>query len=362
MSEGEEDRNGGRRGSLERYRPGSFRNHHERDDDRRRGGGGRGRGDHFYDRSRDNYNNGDHRRDYYDQDFNEDRRHGGGGDRYRDQRGRGNNSGRFNRPHNNAYDRPTEDLRDKLDRQRNHQQPEDLRNRLNQKKNGNYPPKQLKKRNTENFDPSHAPPEMRILAAVPGLESYNRPYSTRDVLVVNSLFGDVDDLTIYNNLLKEIKESGVDQEKLWQLWHNDSHVIADDKRKWKESCPTFNMVLDKITRYFNMDVKATRLNWYRDSSEWKPFHHDAAAIKPKMARTQNFTAAVSFGAERDAAFEHAKTKTIISMPQPNGTIYTFGKDVNIMWKHGIPQLPPEKQTDEGRISIILWGWIDQFEL
>ena len=46
--------------------------------------------------------------------------------------------------------------------------------------------------------------------------------------------------------------------------------------------------------------------------------------------------AVSFGAERQAAFEHAKTKTTISMWQPNGTIYTFGRDVNVMWRHGIP--------------------------
>ena len=30
----------------------------------------------------------------------------------------------------------------------------------------------------------------------------------------------------------------------------------------------------------SMHVEATRLNWYRDSSEWKPFHHDAAALKP----------------------------------------------------------------------------------
>ena len=47
---------------------------------------------------------------------------------------------------------------------------------------------------------------------------------------------------------------------------------------------------------------------YRDSKEWKPFHHDAAAVKADKARTQNFTVAVSFGLERDAAFEHAKTK------------------------------------------------------
>ena len=83
---------------------------------------------------------------------------------------------------------------------------------------------------------------------------------------------------------------------------------------------------------------ATRLNWYRNSKEWKPFHHDAAAIKPDKAKTQNLTVGVSFGAERDAAFEHAKTKTVMSMPQPNGTIYVFAKDVNIIWRHGILQV------------------------
>ena len=44
--------------------------------------------------------------------------------------------------------------------------------------------------------------------------------------------------------------------------------------------------------------QATRFNWYRNTSEWKPFHHDAAAMKPDKARTQNFTVAVSFGCER----------------------------------------------------------------
>ena len=66
-----------------------------------------------------------------------------------------------------------------------------------------------------------------------------------------------------------------------------------------------------MAAYFDMDVKATRLNWYRDSTEWKPFHHDAAAMKEKFARTQNFTLGVSFGAERDAAFEHAQVRFLI---------------------------------------------------
>ena len=60
------------------------------------------------------------------------------------------------------------------------------------------------------------------------------------------------------------------------------------------------------------------------------------SISYTSAKTQNLTVAVSFGAERQAAFEHAKTKTTISMWQPNGTIYTFGRDVNVMWRHGIP--------------------------
>ena len=61
-------------------------------------------------------------------------------------------------------------------------------------------------------------------------------------------------------------------------------------------------------------------------------------MKADKAKTQNFTVALSFGGERDAAFEHAKTKTVISMPQPNGTAYTFGQDINILWRHGILQV------------------------
>lgn len=105
-----------------------------------------------------------------------------------------------------------------------------------------------------------------------------------------------------------------------------------------------------------MDIKATRLNWYKDTAQWKPFHFDASSVKPEKAKVQNFTVAVSFGATRDAAFEHDKTKAIISMPQPDGTIYAFGKDTNCLWRHGI--LKEKDVRDEGRISIIAWGWVD----
>ena len=142
------------------------------------------------------------------------------------------------------------------------------------------------------------------------------------------------------------------------------------------------MVLSKIRDYFNMHIRylhspligcadsilisdwfisATRLNWYRDSSEWKPFHHDAAAIKEDKAEQSNLTVAISFGLEREAAFEHAKTKTVMSMAAPNGSAYVFARDINMIWRHGILQVAPDKKVDQGRISVIAWGWVDQEE-
>ncbi len=35
--------------------------------------------------------------------------------------------------------------------------------------------------------------------------------------------------------------------------------------------------------------------------------------------------------------------------------FSFGRDANINFKHGINALAPEAQTGKGRISIILWG-------
>ena len=110
-----------------------------------------------------------------------------------------------------------------------------------------------------------------------------------------------------------------------------------------------------------MNIKATRLNYYKDSSDWKPFHHDAAAVKKDKEKTQNFTVAVSFGLERDVAFEHAKNKSLISIPIGNGDIYVFSKDVNIIWKHGIRKIHQDNFIDKGRISIIAWGWKDMIE-
>ena len=196
-----------------------------------------------------------------------------------------------------------------------------------------------------------------------------------------------------DSLLAELKRACPPEQKggLFVSWHGDSHLIADDKRKggrWKEESPAFRAVIKEMERYFpGFHIQATRFNWYRDDSEWKPYHHDAAAIKPRFAKIQNITVAASFGATRDASFQHARhTDVTLDLSLPNGSMYAFSRETNKIWKHGItaakkpennggrkgnakPGCRREVEGDDktedggrlGRISIIAWGWMDQEE-
>ena len=104
------------------------------------------------------------------------------------------------------------------------------------------------------------------------------------------------------------------------------------------------MIEKKIADYFDIEMKSvgTRFNWYANSSDWKPFHHDSAAFNPQRARNQNITVGVSFGSTRELAFLNAKTGEKIYFPQTNGMLFSFGRDVNINWKHGVNALPEEE--------------------
>lgn len=224
-------------------------------------------------------------------------------------------------------------------------------------KNHNFKPhnKNNRKKNTQSFKPDLSNSDMRVLIQTEG-DKLKFNMTENDIIILPNHFNDS---TIYNRLLNEINNCGVPQEELWKLWHGDTHFIADDRLtkkfgiNWKEKCPTFIMIIDKMKKFFDMDVKATRFNHYRDNSEWKPYHHDAAAIDEKKAKTQNLTVGVTFGSTRTASFQHAKNKTRIDFPLGDGSVYTFAKQVNVDWMHGIIQEPTIKK--EGRISIILWG-------
>lgn len=65
-----------------------------------------------------------------------------------------------------------------------------------------------------------------------------------------------------------------------------------------------------LYNYFYAGVASSQLLPFLGKSRYNVFPHCHF-----QARTQNMTLAVSFGAERDVAFEHAQNRCIVSMPQ-----------------------------------------------
>jgi hypothetical protein len=149
--------------------------------------------------------------------------------------------------------------------------------------------KNRRPRNTENFEPCHKPADLNILIGKPNDELfYLDNYTANDIIIVPNFIKELNSNDTYNKLLNEIKESGVNENELWKLWHGNNHLIADDHLPWKDKSPVFNRIIDQISKYFKMNIKSTRFNWYKDSTDWKPFHHDAAAVKEHIAKKEEF--------------------------------------------------------------------------
>ncbi len=96
------------------------------------------------------------------------------------------------------------------------------------------------------------------------------------VVMVPELFGPESNWDLYYKLVEEMrslqKENKPGSE--WISWHEGAHLIS----KNPQGSPTFEMVINRLCEYFKIEKKSigTRFNWYRDSSDWKPFHHDSA--------------------------------------------------------------------------------------
>jgi len=217
-------------------------------------------------------------------------------------------------------------------------------------------------RNTESFNPASTlvRPDVRVWVGSKDKKTYDRQLKHDDVVIVPELFGAEDDWDLYYKLVEELrvlhKENVRGSE--WISWHEGAHLISKNPK----GSPTFEKVIDRLCEYFDIRKASigTRFNWYRDSTDWKPFHHDSAAYNPQRARTQNITVGVSFGARRELAFLRATPqedggKVRLYFPQTNNGVFSFGRDVNILWKHGVNALAVEEQDGKGRISIILWG-------
>ena len=135
-----------------------------------------------------------------------------------------------------------------------------------------------------------------------------------DVIIVPDLFCEKDDWSMYYKLVEEMRDIQADGQRgsEWIAWHEGCHLISKNPK----NCPTYESIQKRLCEYFKIDPKSagTRFNWYKDSSDWKPFHNDSAAYNPGRAKTQNITVGVSFGAERELAFLHGTNGTRLYFP------------------------------------------------
>lgn len=218
---------------------------------------------------------------------------------------------------------------------------------------------QRRKRNTESFVPYDREYDMRIVVDT-GVTKLSKSLGDNVVLLCPRVFDGCVPGELYEKLVKEIESTDIPMDQLLKLWHgNDkiegTHLIANDRTRWKEQCPTFNMVINRLVEFFGVKPEATRLNWYKGNEQFKPLHHDSAYVNPEKAKKQNITVAVSFGQTRDIIFQHAKSRDVICIPQGDGEVYTFGNGVNSAYRHGV-QPGRDMDAGAGRISVIIWGW------
>jgi hypothetical protein len=140
-------------------------------------------------------------------------------------------------------------------------------------------------RNTASFDPASTlvRPAMRIIVEK-DTAHYPRALSHDDVVIVPDFLCKEDDWSLYYQLIDEMRASQAKGEKgaEWISWHEGAHLIS----KNPAGSAAYQMIQEKIAKYFDIPMTSvgTRFNWYRDSSDWKPYHHDSAAFNPTRGK------------------------------------------------------------------------------
>jgi hypothetical protein len=167
------------------------------------------------------------------------------------------------------------------------------------------------------------------------------------------------DFTWLQGLTQDL-QANVDRERQLVLEDGDGAASSVGMVNWskhlKHENPifseVFNAIIGKMAEYFDVEVFATRLNFYRDGKDWKPFHHDSHAYGAH-GKKEDFTMGASFGFERELAFRHEGSGQEFSFPQGNGDIFAFTSEANKRFKHGVPKCKSRRAGP--RFSIIAWG-------
>ena len=166
-------------------------------------------------------------------------------------------------------------------------------------------------------------------------------------IYIRNFFCKDNDFTILKDITNDILDKSKNSNEQQDMVNWSKHHKVENP----EFSETFNKIVNYISEYFDLDIYHTRMNFYQDQSDWKPFHHDSHAYGDKALR-EDFTVGVSFGDSRDLDFLHVESDLKFAFPQNNGDLFAFTSLVNKKFMHGVPKCTSIKGP---RISIICWG-------
>lgn len=175
------------------------------------------------------------------------------------------------------------------------------------------------------------------------MDSDDRSALKSGTIYLPNFFCSTSDLTIFKALKTELIPCGGNSSNLVSWSQHYKFENPDSSR-------TFSEIVNKLSKHFNVTILQTRINYYKDGSDFKPFHHDSHAYHDTIR--EDFTMGVSFGVSRKLDFKHEKSGRVFSFPQNNGDVFAFDSNVNKLFLHGVPKAPT---VSGDRISCICWG-------
>lgn len=200
-------------------------------------------------------------------------------------------------------------------------------------------------------------PAMRVSTTPPTVGTSGLPeFSAEDAFSIPAFACAHDDLSLLDRLRSELPEG-----KDFSDWHGARHLgmhfQGDDVSALRlaSAPPALREMVLKLEKAFGIEASATRLNLYRSSADYKPFHFDRGRDENGVPQV---TVGLSLGATRELSFTHWKTGLTMSYPQRNGDVFAFTPELNNVFMHGVPRIGDARQQDQQdgpRVSLILWG-------
>ena len=176
-------------------------------------------------------------------------------------------------------------------------------------------------------------------------EDYNDTIKNGCIYIPN-FFGEQSNRQLFDNLKTELSTNSVINWSKHQKYDNP------------EFSPTFRNIIDKMANHFGVKVLQTRMNYYKDTTAYKPLHRDSHAYytnEDGVTLKENFTMGASFGFTRELEIVHESSGMKFSFPQKNNDFFGFDDKVNEKFLHGVPKFVGELVPGSDRISVIAWG-------